>query len=231
MVLSGKQMHRKQITIDIISDFVCPWCYVGRNRLASALELLPDVSASIRWRPYQLDPTLPCQGKDRKTYLREKFGSESRAHDMHRSLIEVGEEAGIEFDFEAIQRAPNSFDAHRLVYWVSQSDSSIANRLTGILFSYYFEQGKDIGEHSILIEAATESGFEGDVAARLLASNADADTIRSMIDSATQIGVTGVPCFILDQKYAVMGAQSSQILADAIAQTADGYQPTMTEDR
>lgn len=224
-------MYKKAITIDVISDFVCPWCYVGRNRLLAAMELLPDISVEMKWRPYQLDPTLPPQGKDRKVYLREKFGSESRARDMHRTLIELGEEVGIEFDFDAITRAPNTLDAHRLVYWAMQSDNQIVNILTGLLFSYYFEQGQDIGDHAVLIAAAKEAGFDGTVAERLLKTDSDKDVIRSLIENATQIGVTGVPCFILDQKYAVMGAQSSQVLADAIAQTADGYQPTMTEDR
>lgn len=224
-------MPVKEITIDVVSDVVCPWCFVGRKRLQHALQLLPDVEAKVRWRPFQLDPTLPPQGKDRKTHMREKFGNSSELDDIHRQLNEIGEEEGIVFDFEAITRSPNTLDAHRLIHWAEQAAPDAQDKIVGMLFSLYFEQGRDIGDHEVLVEAAAAIGMDAAVVARLLQSNADKDTIRAEIDTANRIGVRGVPCYIIDQKYAVMGAQSAETLADAIGQAADGFEPGLTEDR
>ncbi|MBM7331651.1 DsbA family oxidoreductase, partial [Agrobacterium sp. S2] len=117
------------MTIDVVSDVVCPWCFLGRKRLENALAMLPDVEAEIRWRPFQLDPTLPPQGKDRQAYMREKFGNGSKIDDIHKQLTELGEENGIVFDFEAITRAPNTLDAHRLIHWAAQAAPDTQNKL------------------------------------------------------------------------------------------------------
>ncbi|OYR21621.1 DSBA-like thioredoxin domain protein [Brucella pseudogrignonensis] len=114
-------MTTRKITIDVVSDVVCPWCFLGRKRLEQALELTPEVDAEVRWRPYQLDPSLPPQGKDRQAYMREKFGTGSKIDDIHKQLTELGEENDIVFDFEAITRAPNTLDAHRLIHWAAQA--------------------------------------------------------------------------------------------------------------
>ncbi len=224
-------MSARKINIDVVSDVVCPWCFLGRKRLENALALLPDVETEIRWRPFQLDPTLPPQGKDRQTYMREKFGNSSKIDDVHRQLTELGEENDIVFDFEAITRAPNTLDAHRLIHWGSQAGQGTQDKLVGLLFSLYFEQAQDIGDHEVLVDAAASVGMDGAVVARLLQSDADKATIREEIDTASRIGVQGVPCFIIDQKYAVMGAQTASVLADAIRQTAEGFEPGITEDR
>lgn len=224
-------MSEKKITIDVVSDVVCPWCFLGRKRLENALAMLPDVEAEIRWRPFQLDPTLPPQGKDRQAYMREKFGNGSKIDDIHKQLTELGEENGIVFDFEAITRAPNTLDAHRLIHWAAQAAPDTQNKLVGTLFSLYFEQGQDIGDHEVLVDAAASVGMDAAVVARLLESDADKATIREEIDAANRIGVRGVPCFIIDQKYAVMGAQNADVLADAIRQTAEGFEPGISEDR
>ncbi|MFK3667512.1 DsbA family oxidoreductase [Ochrobactrum teleogrylli] len=224
-------MSEKKITIDVVSDVVCPWCFLGRKRLENALAMLPDVEAEIRWRPFQLDPTLPPQGKDRQAYMREKFSNGSKIDDIHKQLTELGEENGIVFDFEAITRAPNTLDAHRLIHWAAQAAPDTQNKLVGTLFSLYFEQGQDIGDHEVLIDAAASVSMDAAVVARLLQSDADKATIREEIDTANRIGVRGVPCFIIDQKYAVMGAQNADVLADAIRQTAEGFEPGISEDR
>ena len=130
-------MSEKKITIDVVSDVVCPWCFLGRKRLENALAMLPDVEAEIRWRPFQLDPTLPPQGKDRQAYMREKFGNSSKIDDIHKQLTELGEENGIVFDFEAITRAPNTLDAHRLIHWAAQAAPDTQNKLVGTLFSWH----------------------------------------------------------------------------------------------
>ncbi|MBV2144378.1 DsbA family protein [Falsochrobactrum sp. TDYN1] len=224
-------MTNRKITIDVVSDVVCPWCFLGRKRLENALAIVPEVDAEIRWRPYQLDPSLPAHGKDRQVYMREKFGTGSKIDDIHKQLNELGEENGIIFDFEAITRAPNTLDAHRVIHWAAQAASGTQDKLVGALFSLYFEQGQDIGDHEVLVDAAASVGMDGAVVARLLQSEADKATIREEIDTANRIGVRGVPCFIIDQKYAVMGAQTADVLADAIRQTAEGFEPGIAEDR
>ncbi|MEL4071936.1 DsbA family oxidoreductase [Ochrobactrum sp. GPK 3] len=227
----SENTSEKKITIDVVSDVVCPWCFLGRKRLENALAMLPEVEAEIRWRPFQLDPTLPPQGKDRGAYMREKFGNGSKIDDIHKQLTELGDENGIVFDFEAITRAPNTLDAHRVIHWAAQAAPDTQNKLVGTLFSLYFEQGQDIGDHEVLVDAAASVGMDAAVVARLLESDADKATIREEIDTANRIGVRGVPCFIIDQKYAVMGAQNADVLADAIRQTAEGFEPGISEDR
>lgn len=218
-------MTEKKFIIDVVSDVVCPWCFLGRKRLENALAMNPDIEATVNWRPFQLDPTIPRQGKDRNRYMQEKFGSSDKIFEIHQQLIELGKEEGIEFDFEAIKISPNTLDAHRLIRWASQATPNVQDAVVGILFSYYFEQGKDIGDRQVLLEAAEEAGMDVAIVDSLLATDADTVGVRQEIDTANQVGVRGVPCFILDQKYAVMGAQSADALADAIRQTADGYEP------
>ncbi|MEI4480932.1 MULTISPECIES: DsbA family protein [unclassified Phyllobacterium] len=218
-------MTEKKFIIDVVSDVVCPWCFLGRKRLENALAMNPDIEATVNWRPFQLDPTIPRQGKDRNRYMQEKFGSSDKIFEIHQQLIELGKEEGIEFDFEAIKISPNTLDAHRLIRWASQAKPNVQDAVVGILFSYYFEQGKDIGDRQVLLEAAEEAGMDVAIVDSLLATDADTVGVQQEIDTANQVGVRGVPCFILDQKYAVMGAQSADALADAIRQTADGYEP------
>ncbi|MEP7455424.1 DsbA family oxidoreductase [Phyllobacterium sp. SB3] len=218
-------MTEKKFMIDVVSDVVCPWCFLGRKRLENALTMNPDLEVTVNWRPFQLDPTIPRQGKDRNRYMQDKFGSSDKIFEIHQQLVELGKEEGIEFDFEAIEIAPNTLDAHRLIRWASQANPNVQDEVVGILFSYYFEQGKNIGDPQILLEAAEEAGMDGAIVASLLQTDADTVGVQQEIDTANQVGVRGVPCFILDQKYAVMGAQSADALADAIRQTADGYEP------
>ncbi len=224
-------MTNKQITIDVISDVVCPWCFLGRQRLKAALEMLPELKVEVRWRPFQLDPTLPAEGKECKRYLVEKLGSQSRVNEVHDQLIAIGKEEGIEFDFDAIEVAPNTLDAHRLIRWAGEVSAEVQDRVVGELFSLYFEQGENIGSHEILIEAAEDAGMEYTIIETLLEGDTDSDNVRAEIAVAGQMGVTGVPCFILDKKYAVMGAQSAEAMADAIRQIAEGYEPGLSEDR
>lgn len=230
-MMTGNSMTNKQITIDVISDVVCPWCFLGRQRLKAALEMLPDLNIEVRWRPFQLDPTIPAGGKERKRYLVEKLGSQSRVNEVHDQLIATGKEEGIEFDFDAIEVAPNTLNAHRLIRWAGEVSAEVQDRVVGELFSLYFEQGEDIGTNEILIEAAEDAGMEYTIVETLLEGDTDSDNVRAEIAVAGQMGVTGVPCFILDQKYAVMGAQSAEAMADAIRQIAEGFEPGLSEDR
>jgi len=213
-------MSDNSLTIDVVSDVVCPWCYLGHKRLEAAIASLDDIDVSVSWRPFQLDPTIPPEGKDRKEYMRAKFGDGDRLGQVHANLVALGAIEGISFDFDAISVAPNTLDAHRLIRWAGGAGTDIQGRLVDDLFSRYFERGEDIGDPAILIEAARATGMDAAVVEGLLASDADADAVRTEIGTASRMGITGVPCFLLEGKYAVMGAQDADTLADAIRQVA-----------
>ncbi|MDW6023036.1 DsbA family protein [Mesorhizobium sp. BAC0120] len=212
--------EREAITVDVVSDVVCPWCFIGQKRLDTAIGEVPDVTVEVRWRPFQLDPTIPAEGKDRKRYMLEKFGSEERIRQIHARVEAVGEAEGINFAFDAIKVAPNTLDAHRVIRWAGAADTDTQNRLVRRLFKLNFEEGRNIGDHAVLIEAAREAGMDAAVVETLLPTDADVDNVRNEIATAQRMGITGVPCFLLEGRYAVMGAQDSATLADAIRQVA-----------
>lgn len=211
----------RPITIDVVSDVVCPWCYIGKKRLEAALDSLPDIEAEVRWRPYQLDPAIPPGGQDRKAYMAGKFGSEERIRQMHERVVALGQAEGIAFDFDAIKVMPNTLAAHRVIRWAQAAGNGVQSRLVAVLFADYFERGRDVGGHDVLAAAAREAGMNASVVEPLLASDADVEAVRDEIGTASRMGITGVPCFLLDGKYAVMGAQEAQTLADAIRQVAE----------
>jgi len=215
----------RQITIDVVSDVVCPWCFIGRQRLDKALGLLDDIRAEVRWRPFQLDPTIPEGGLDRHAYMLAKFGSEERLEEIHANMQPLGEAEGIAFDFNAINVSPNTLDARRVSRWASNADNDVQHQLVGDLFSRYFERGENIGDRQVLIEAARESGMDAALVETLLASGADADSVSAEIETAQTMGVTGVPFFLLAGKYAVIGAQPADALAQAIIQVVDEAAP------
>lgn len=208
------------ISIDVISDVVCPWCFIGQKRLDKAIAAAPEVAVDVRWRPYQLDPTIPPEGKDRKAYMLAKFGSEERLREVHGRVKETGADEGIAFDFGAIKVSPNTLDAHRVIRWAATEGGDVQNRVARRLFQLYFEEGANIGDREVLIEAASEAGMDAAVVETLLAGDADREAVEAEIATATKMGVRGVPCFLIEGKYAVMGAQDSETLADAIRQVA-----------
>jgi predicted DsbA family dithiol-disulfide isomerase len=211
----------KTVTIDVVSDVMCPWCYIGKRRLDGALGRLgAGVAVDIRWRPYQLDATLPKEGIDRRLYLERKFGGSARADEIYRAVREAGEMEGIAFDFEAIAVSANTLDAHRLIRWAGETGSAVQSQLVEALFRRYFVEGGHIGEDEVLLAAAREAGLPVASTAAKLKGDLDRESVTREIEEARAMGVTGVPCFILDRKYAIMGAQSSDVLADAIMQVA-----------
>lgn len=209
------------VDINVVSDVMCPWCFVGKKRLEKALaELGPEVDVAIHWRPYQLDPTLPPGGKDRRAYFAEKFGDPARVAEMHRNLAQIGREVGIDFDFEAIAVSPNTLDAHRLIRWAQGAGDGVQERVVERLFELFFIEGRNVGDRAVLVGLASEVGMEAAVVEAMLAADADSAAVRQEIDQARNMGVSGVPCFILDNKYAIVGAQSPEVIADAIRQVA-----------
>ncbi|TYR35213.1 DsbA family oxidoreductase [Mesorhizobium microcysteis] len=211
-----------EITVDVISDVACPWCFVGMKRLERAIALAGDVDVHVRWRPYQLDGAIPAEGLPRRQYMLDKFGSEERLREIHDKLVGIGEAEGIRFNFDAMQVSANTLDAHRLIRWAAspKSPPGTQPRMVKRLFEMNFEEGRDIGDRTVLVEAADEVGMDSALVEALLTSNADTDSVRAEIGTAAQMGVRGVPCFLLEGKYAVMGAQEAETLADAIRQIA-----------
>lgn len=211
---------RQSISVDVVSDVVCPWCYIGQKRLGKAVAGLADVDVHVRWRPFQLDPTIPAEGKDRRAYMLDKFGSEERIHQIHARIEPLGAAEGIAFAFDAIKVAPNTLDAHRVIRWAGAVGETEQNRLVDRLFKLNFEEGANLGDYAVLVEAARDSGMDTSIVESLLPTDADVEAVRAEIATASRMGITGVPCFLLENKYAVMGAQDVDALADAIRQVA-----------
>ncbi|ESW91310.1 DsbA family protein [Mesorhizobium sp. M0644] len=207
------------ITVDVVSDVVCPWCFIGQKRLDKAIAAV-DIDVHIHWRPFQLDPTIPPEGKNRRDYMVAKFGSEQRIREIHARIEPLGEAEGISFAFDAIKVAPNTLDAHRLIRWAGTAGEAIQNRVVRRLFQLNFEEGANLGDHAVLIEAAREAGMDASVVETLLPTDADVEAVRTEIATASRMGISGVPCFLLEGKYAVMGAQDADTLADALRQVA-----------
>lgn len=205
-----------RFTIDVVSDVICPWCFLGKRRLDAALAAL-DMDVFIRWRPYMLDPTIPPEGLDRHTYLLNKFGAE-KVKTIHDPLIEAGKELDVPYHFDLITRTPNTLDAHRLIRWAHTVDRQ--NEMVERLFMAYWSEGKDVGARDVLAHCAGEAGINAQQIRELLDTEQDVAETKAEIQHATNIGVTGVPTFILAQSYALVGAQSPAVLIDAISRVA-----------
>lgn len=203
------------IVIDIVSDVMCPWCYIGKRRLEAALERTP-YELEIHWRPFQLDGTLPPGGKDRKVYLEEKFGSSEQAKQIYENVSAAGDVEGIPFAFDKIAVSPNTLDAHRLIRWAGGISQDLQDRIVESLFQAYFIYGENIGDHEILVRIAEDAGMDTDLVAELLEKGADRDLVAREIELSQRMGVTGVPTFIVDNKYAIVGAQPAEQLIEAI---------------
>ena len=211
----------ERITIDIVSDVVCPWCYLGKARLELAIAEIQDtVGIDINWRPYRLNPDYPPEGVDQKAMLEQKLGGADRVAQAHEMLTGLGREVGINFDFEAIKIGPNTLDAHRLIHWAGIEDRQKQDRVVNALFKANFEEGRNVGDHAVLLDVAEKAGLDRATTAALLSSDADRETILAEIEAAQKIGVNGVPFFIFDQQYAVSGAQTPDVLAEALRDIA-----------
>ena len=210
------------LRVDVISDVVCPWCFIGGKRLEGAMALVPEIEVTVGWRPYQLDPSIPPDGLPRREYMLQKFGDQQKIDEIHARVVELGEVEGIRFHFDAIETMPNTLDAHRLIRWAGsqKAPAGAQNLVSKRLFELFFEEARNIGEKAVLEEAADECGMDVALITALLASNADVDAVRGEIDLAGQMGVRGVPCFLIEGKYALVGAQEAETLADALRQVA-----------
>lgn len=200
--------------LDILSDPICPWCYIGKARLEDAMAARPDHPFEIQWHPFQLNPTMPHSGMDRRTYLEAKFGGQKGAIEVYSEIAKHAEEAGLEIDFAAIKRTPNTLDAHRLIHWAGFEGKQYA--LVTRLFEAYFKEGKDIGDRGVLPELAAEVGMNAEVVSRMLAADTDVEHIQNRDAEARKMGVTSVPTFLVGGRHVVPGAQPAQLWIDVI---------------
>jgi predicted DsbA family dithiol-disulfide isomerase len=214
--------RERALSIDVVSDVVCPWCFIGKRRLEAALAQLGSEGGSMRpvvtWQPFELNPDLPREGIDRRDYLDAKFGGRERAAQIYERVRAAGASVGIAFAFDRITRQPNTLDAHRLIAWAQARGD--AEPLIERLFRAYFLEGRPIGEQRELAEIAAESGLDRAAARTVLGTGEGEQAVREAIHRFVDLGVDGVPFFILGNKVAVSGAQEPRILLDAIHEAA-----------
>ena len=197
------------VKLDIISDPICPWCYIGKTLLTQALEERPDHPFTLEWHPFQLNPDMPESGMDRREYLETKFGGKNGAIRAYAPILERAEAVGLNIDFGGIKRTPNTLNAHRLIHW-----AGIEGQQTPVvmaLFHAYFEEGRDIGDKEVLGDIADSAGMDAAVVMKLLKSDADVEDIRRKDTQFRQMGISGVPAFIVAGKHAVPGCQPKEL--------------------
>jgi predicted DsbA family dithiol-disulfide isomerase len=196
------------ISIDLFSDPICPWCFIGKRRLEAALSTRPEIEVDINWHSFQLNPMMPHDGMERREYLALKFGNPDNARRLYDNIASVGEQAGIQFEFERIEITPNTIAAHRLIRFADRFGAQ--DKIVEQLFNAYFLDGRNIGDIDILIALNAEAGLNSDEAAVFLESDEDMDAVKSEDMQARQLGIQGVPFYILDQQYAISGAQEPE---------------------
>jgi predicted DsbA family dithiol-disulfide isomerase len=220
--------------LDIMSDPICPWCYIGKTHLDRALatEAAAGVEHpfTIEWHPFQLNPDMPADGMDRREYLETKFGGKENAIRVYGQIAEHAETAGVEIDFAAIKRTPNTINAHRLIHWAGLERKQ--NAIVDALFTAYFKEGRDIGNSETLADIADSIGLDAALVLRLLASDADIKEIRARDSHSRGMGVSSVPTFIIDNQHAVPGAQPPELWRNVIAElTTQAAQTTDQTDQ
>ncbi len=209
--------------IDIISDVVCPWCFIGKRNLESALAAFkaenPDESPpKVAWHPFQLNPHLPAEGMPRADYTATKFGGAERAREVYARVARAGADAGIAFRFDDIRVQPNTVDAHQLILLAAAFDAQ--DGVVESLFTGYFLEARDLSDHETLVELAKRGGLPTGESERCLETQQLREQVQEQDNHARTLGVEGVPFFIFDQKLAASGAQPPEVLVDAMQQAA-----------
>ncbi len=203
--------------VDVVSDVICPWCFIGKRRLEKALRALTDrVETRIVWHPFELNPEMPQEGMDRTAYREAKFGSAPASQALDARLTAVGAAEGIPFAFDRIRRTPNTLDAHRLIWFAARE--ALQEHVVEALFQKYFIDGEDVGRRQTLIDVAVGCGMRGEAAGRFLDGGDGTSVVRQAEAEAWSLGIHGVPHFIIDGKYAVSGAQGVEILTSIFEQ-------------
>ena len=214
--------NHQPVRIDVVSDIVCPWCFIGKHRLEKAIALNPNIPVEVHWRPYFLNDWIPREGISREQYLTTKFGSAERYKGIAQRVSAAAAAEGLTYAMDKISRQPNTLDAHRLIRWADEIGK--AAEMKQRLMDLYFTQGADLTSHTVLTQAAADIGLDAETTRKALASDKDVAEIEREALSAKEAGIDGVPCFIFGGKFAISGAQAPEDLAEAIermAQTAD----------
>jgi predicted DsbA family dithiol-disulfide isomerase len=206
------------LAIDVISDVVCPWCYIGKRFLEQAIALKPEIPVEVRFRPYFLNPWVPREGISREEYLITKFGSVERYNSNNNRVVEAAAAAGLDYQRDRIKRQPNTLDCHRLILWAGEAGKAAAMKQR--LMDIYFSEGGDLSQAEVLVGAAVDCGMDGELVRVLLASQQDVEEVEREAQSAKEAGIEGVPCFILGGMIALSGAQPPEYLAAAIERAA-----------
>ena len=206
------------VRIDVISDVVCPWCFIGKRRLEKALALNPDIPVEVHWRPYFLNDWIPREGISREQYLTTKFGSVDRYKGIAQRVSAAAAADGLTYAMDKISRQPNTLDAHRLIRWAGGIGK--AAEMKQRLMDLYFTEGADLTNHAVLVQAAADVGLDPEDVRAALESDQDVADVEREAVSAKEAGIEGVPCFILDGKFAISGAQAPEYLAEAIERVA-----------
>jgi predicted DsbA family dithiol-disulfide isomerase len=209
------------LPIDMVSDVVCPWCFIGKRRLEQAIALRPDVPVKVRFRPYFLNPWVPHEGMSREEYLTTKFGSPDRYRVIAQRVASAAAAEGLTYAMDKIVRQPNTLDCHRLILWAGESGN--ARSMKQRLMELYFAEGRDLSDRDVLVEAAAGCGLDPDLVRNRLAGDQDIARVEGEANSAKEAGIDGVPCFILADAIAVQGAQTPEIIAQAIDRAAERY--------
>ena len=210
------------VKLDILSDPICPWCYIGKANLDRALESAPDHPLEIEWHPFQLNPDMPDEGMDRRAYLEWKFGGRDNAIKTYSQIAQHAEQMGLDISFEKITTTPNTMNAHRLIHWAGQEGRQTP--VVSALFRAYFRDGRDIGDVDVLADIADENGLDRAMISQLLSGKSDIEDIKSRDEHARQRGVTGVPCFVVANQHVVSGAQPPElwkkVIEDILAESS-----------
>jgi predicted DsbA family dithiol-disulfide isomerase len=209
---------RPSVRIDVVSDVVCPWCFIGKRRLEKALALTPDVAADVHWHPYFLNDWIPREGIAREEYLTAKFGAPERYKDIAQRVSAAAASEGLNYAIDKISRQPNTLDCHRLIHWADAAGE--AAEMKQRLMKLYFSEGADLSDRNVLVQAAADVGLDASDVRAKLASEQDVAQVEQQARSAKEAGIDGVPCFIFGGKFAVSGAQAPEYLAEAIARAA-----------
>lgn len=203
------------VKLDIVSDPICPWCYIGKTLLDRALEAEPEHPFEIEWHPFQLNPDMPREGMDRRAYLEGKFGGKEQAVKVYAQIDQHARDVGLELDLGAIQRTPNTLNAHRLIHWAGIEQRQ--SMMVSALFRAYFKEGRDIGDTEVLADLADSTGMDAALVQRLLATDEDLEGIREKDASFRTMGVNSVPTFIVAGQHAVPGAQPVEVWRNVIS--------------
>jgi predicted DsbA family dithiol-disulfide isomerase len=208
----------KPLKIDVVSDVVCPWCYIGKKRIESAVALVADVPVEVHFRPFLLNPWVPREGISREDYLTTKFGSVDAYKGIAGRVVAAAGEEGLTYRPDLVKRQPNTIDCHRLIHWAEAIGK--APEMKQRLMELYFRDGGDLTDTEVLVKAAVDVGLDASDVRKRLASDEDVELISAQAQEASDKGISGVPTFVLAQKYAISGAQAPELLARAIRQVS-----------